>query len=71
MGKTGSLRNVLKRFERIRDLVGRGEWTEDSSVFGLPKTKQQRVKARKAVEKDAASAEETAPKTSAAPPANQ
>ena len=43
----GSLRNVLKRFERVRHLMERGAWTEGQSVFGLPKIKQIRVKAHK------------------------
>ncbi len=44
----GSLRNVLKRFERVRHLMERDAWTEGQSVFGLPKIKQVRLKAHKA-----------------------
>jgi len=47
-GKTGRLRNVLKRYERLRLLLSQGPWPEGRSIFGLPKTKQERVKVRKA-----------------------
>ncbi len=70
-GKTGATRNVLKRHERLRLLVGRGTWAEDRSIFGLPKMKQERVKVRKAAPKEAAPKEGAAPETpaSAAKPA--
>jgi len=32
-------RNVLKRFERVEVLKKRGQWKENQSVIGLPKTK--------------------------------
>ena len=32
-------RNVLKRFERINQLIKEGKWNEGDKVFGLPKTK--------------------------------
>ena len=32
-------RNVLKRFERINQLIKEGKWKEGDRVFGLPKTK--------------------------------
>jgi small basic protein (TIGR04137 family) len=32
-------RNVLKRFERIDLLKGRGKWKEGDRALGLPKTK--------------------------------
>lgn len=35
----GAKRNVLKRFERVALLKKRGQWTEDSRVTGLRKTK--------------------------------
>ena len=47
-GKIGTQRNVLKRFERLQQLLAKGQWSEDRSAFGLPKTKQERVKIRKA-----------------------
>ena len=54
-----SLRNVLKRHERVRHLLTHGQWAEGSSVLGLPKIKQMKMKARKAAakEKDAAAGE--------------
>jgi small basic protein (TIGR04137 family) len=53
----GSLRNVLKRHERVRRLMEQGLWTEGRSVFGLPKVKQVKMKVRKAAkEKEEASA---------------
>ena len=45
---TGALRNVLKRHERVRHLLIQGLWTKGQTVFGLPKIKQMRMKARKA-----------------------
>lgn len=36
-------RNVLTRSERIEKLMGEEKWTEDESVFGLPKVKQQKA----------------------------
>lgn len=53
----GAFRNVLKRHERVRHLMTQGVWSEGRSVFGLPKIKQTKLKARKAAakEKDEAS----------------
>jgi small basic protein (TIGR04137 family) len=48
----GARRNVLKRHERIRHLMSSGTWIEGRSVFGLPKIKQTRIKARKAAAKE-------------------
>ncbi|GEM_PF-912756 len=56
-GKAGELRNVLKRHERLRDLLAQGRFLEGGSVYGLPKTKQIRVKVRKAAKEAAPSAE--------------
>ena len=50
-------RSVLKRFERIKQLEEKKEWTSKDSVFGLPKVKIVRFKIKK--EKTAA-AETTA-----------
>lgn len=55
-GKLGAMRNVLKRHERIRYLMTKGTWTDEQSAFGLPKIKQQKIKARKAAPKEAAAA---------------
>ena len=52
-GKAGAaMRNVLKRHERVRHLLERGLWPEGRSVFGLPKIKQVKMKARKAAAKE-------------------
>lgn len=61
----GSLRNVLKRYERVRFMMTQGTWTEGQSVLGLPKIKQLKMKARKAAakEKEEATAEKPAAST--------
>ena len=38
-GAVGEKRNVLKRFERIDILKGRGKYKDGNKVWGLPKTK--------------------------------
>ena len=69
----GAIRNVLKRHERIRHYMEKGLWPEGGrSVFGLPKIKQLKMKARKATkEKEGAEAGATpaAGAPAAAPPA--
>ena len=37
----GGKRSVLKRFERVKLLKERGEWTSERSPVGLPKTKHE------------------------------
>lgn len=49
--KTGALRNVQKRHERVRDMMSKGEWEDGRAVFGLPKQKIVKIKAKKAEEK--------------------
>ena len=51
-GAAGSLRNVLKRHERVRHFMAQGAWSEGRSMFGLPKIKQMKMKARKAAAKE-------------------
>ena len=51
-GQGASRRNVMKRHERVRHLMEQGLWPEGRSVFGLPKIKQTRLKARKAAAKE-------------------
>ena len=46
-GKGKSHRTVLKRSERIKHLQGKGKWTEESKVYGLPKIKMIRLKVAK------------------------
>ncbi|MBF0511916.1 MAG: small basic protein [Candidatus Omnitrophica bacterium] len=40
-------RSVQTRIERIKELMKKGFWKEETSVVGLPKTKIVRVKAKK------------------------
>jgi len=61
----GLLRNVMKRHERVRHLMTQGLWPEGRSVFGLPKIKQTKMKARKAAAKEK---DETAAQAPAATP---
>ena len=49
---TSALRSVLKRHERVRTLMDKGEWEEGRSMFGLPKLKQLKVKVQKAEAKE-------------------
>lgn len=36
------IRNVMKRYERINNLMSSGRWKEGDKVLGLPKTKIER-----------------------------
>jgi small basic protein (TIGR04137 family) len=49
-------RSVQTRIERIKELMKKGLWKEETDVTGLPKTKITRIKAKKKVkaEDDAA-----------------
>jgi len=49
-------RSVQTRIERIKELMKKGLWKEETDVTGLPKTKITRIKAKKKVkaEEDAA-----------------
>jgi len=40
-------RSVLKRAERLRSMLGKGQWREGDSVYGLPKIKTIRIKIKK------------------------
>lgn len=66
---SSSTRNVLKRHERVRHMVTQNLWEEGRSVFGLPKLKQAKIKARKsaAKEKEGSAATE---KSATVPPAS-
>lgn len=68
-GKSGSLRNVMKRHERLQYLITKGLWKPGQPVFGLPKIKQLKIKARKAAPKEAAAEGETAAAAPGAPAA--
>jgi small basic protein (TIGR04137 family) len=52
-------RSVLKRTERIRTMMEKGQWKEGDKVYGLPKIKTIRIKIKKEkVEKAEATAAE-------------
>ena len=68
-GKSGALRNVMKRHERLHHMIAKGLWKPGEPVFGLPKIKQLKVKARKAAPKEAAAEGETAAAAPGAPAA--
>ncbi len=40
-------KSVLKRTERIKHMMNKGLWKEDSKVFGMPKIKAFRLKIKK------------------------
>ena len=73
--KEKSQRTVLKRIEKIKHLMEKGKWSDETKVFGLPKIKMLRLKVakkEKAAEKpegEAAAAEagEAKTETKAAP----
>jgi len=59
-GKGKRSRSVLKRFERLKEMLEKEKWQLGDSVFGLPKFKVVRwkvKKAKKAAEAEAAAAE--------------
>ena len=58
IGKGKKHRSVLKRYERLKVLKDKSLWSEESSVLGLPKVKQQNLKVKK--EKAAAPADAAA-----------
>lgn len=43
-GKGKAHRTVLKRTERIKDLIAKDKWSDSSKAHGLPKTKIVRLK---------------------------
>lgn len=40
-------RSVLKRVERLRTMIEKGQWKEGDAVYGLPKIKTVRIKIKK------------------------
>ena len=40
-------RSVLKRTERLRHMMEKGQWKEEDAVYGLPKIKSIRIKIKK------------------------
>lgn len=47
-------RCVLTRAERIAKMMEDGKWKDDSTPFGLPKTRVQKIVLKKKVKKEAA-----------------
>lgn len=60
-------RSVLKRTERIKTMMQKGQWKEGDDVYGLPKIKTVRIKIKK--EKVEKATEATATEATAAPAA--
>ncbi len=54
-------RSVLTRIERIKEIMKKGQWTDESSVVNLPKVKKLRVKAGKKKAKEAAAGDAAKP----------
>lgn len=65
--KTKKAKSVLKRSERIRIMMERSQWKEESGVYGLPKIKTIKIKIKK--EKAAEKTEAAAATAAGAPPA--
>ena len=63
IGKGKKHRSVLKRYERLKELKDKNLWSEERSVLGIPKVKQQKLK----VKKEKAAAPETATAGGVAP----
>lgn len=57
-------RSVLKRTERLKNMIEKEQWKEGDTVFGLPKLKTVRIK----IKKEKAEKAETVTKEGAAPP---
>ena len=62
-------RTVLTRIERIKDLMKKGDWKENQSVVGLPKSKIVKLKARKKAKTEEEAKEGEAKKAGDAKPA--
>jgi small basic protein (TIGR04137 family) len=45
-------RTVLTRIERIKEMMKKGQWSNEQKVVGLPKTKIVKVKAGKKKKKE-------------------
>ena len=53
-------RSVIKRYERLKHLKDKEEWTEESSIYKLPKIKSIKVKIKKEKPQEAKEAAEAA-----------
>ena len=54
--KNKKAKSVLKRIERLRTMLEKGQWKEGDPVFGLPKIKTIRIKIKKEKVKEATEA---------------
>ena len=66
--RMGGERSVMKRTERIKWLIEKGQWQDDSRVLGLPKIKViklKSIKKEKPKEEEAAAKPEEAEKKEA------
>ncbi|PIP19832.1 MAG: small basic protein [Candidatus Omnitrophica bacterium CG08_land_8_20_14_0_20_41_16] len=66
-GKDEKQRSILKRTERIRQMMEKGDWKEGDKVYGLPKLKTVRIKIKKEKVEKAAETATTAGTAAAAP----
>jgi len=57
-GRLKQHRNVLTRAERLQVLLKEGRWTEDASIFGIPKVRNMKVKTRAKVKEKEKKVEE-------------
>ena len=63
-------RSVLKRSERIKHLMKKGDWDDDTSkIYGLPKIKITKLKIKKEKAAEKAEGSEATATTAAAPAA--
>ncbi len=64
-------KSVLKRSERLKHMIDKGQWKEGDSVFGLPKIKIVKMKIKKEkAEKAATETTAAGPEAAAAQPAS-
>ena len=64
--KSKKQRSVLKRTERLKTMMEKGDWKEGEDIYGLPKIKTMRIKIKK---EKAEKVEATAAEGAAATPA--
>ncbi|MFA5004708.1 MAG: small basic protein [Candidatus Omnitrophota bacterium] len=62
-------RSVLKRSERIRQMMDKGKWKDGDSIYNLPKIKSLKIKIKKEKVEKAADATTAAAGATAAPAA--
>ena len=44
---TARHRSVLKRYEKLQSLKTKGDWNEEDGIYGLPKIKVVKIRAKK------------------------